>query len=132
MPSSACEPRPSERKSLTRKPATCTIRSHGSPDHLKPTDREAVPSDRPFRHYRDGLGDLELCRSLAGLSDPINDRRCFNCTQAVSIILSVLSCRTRSAMPMKVTAESRKAKVLWDGFSAELPGFVCLRPLNKQ
>jgi hypothetical protein len=40
---------------------------------------------RPSWSYRDGLGDLELCRSLVGLSNPIRDRRCFNCTQAVSI-----------------------------------------------
>jgi hypothetical protein len=36
--------------------------------------------------YRDGLGDLDLCRRLAGLFDPIHDGRCFNCTQAGSII----------------------------------------------
>src|SRR5829696_3087083 len=36
-------------------------------------------------YYKDGLGDLKRCRSLAGLFDPIHDRRCFNCTQAGSI-----------------------------------------------
>jgi hypothetical protein len=36
-------------------------------------------------NYRDGLGDLELCRRLAGLFDPIHDRWCFNCIQAGSI-----------------------------------------------
>jgi hypothetical protein len=32
--------------------------------------------------YRDGLGNLEQPRSLAGLFDPIHERRCFNYTQA--------------------------------------------------
>ena len=31
------------------------------------------------------MGDLELCRGLAGLFHPIYARRCFNCTQAGSI-----------------------------------------------
>jgi hypothetical protein len=38
------------------------------------------------------LGDLELCRRLAGLFDPIHDRRCFNCTQAGSIRYLTWAC----------------------------------------
>jgi hypothetical protein len=43
------------------------------------------PSASVIGSYRDGLGDLEPCRSLAGLFGPIHDRWCFNCTQAGSI-----------------------------------------------
>ncbi len=32
--------------------------------------------------YRDGLGDLELCRRLTRLFNPIHDCPCFNFTQA--------------------------------------------------
>jgi NAD(P)-dependent dehydrogenase (short-subunit alcohol dehydrogenase family) len=39
------------------------------------------------------LGDLELCQRLAGLFDPIHDRRCFNCTQAGSIRSAIAQIR---------------------------------------
>jgi hypothetical protein len=66
-------------------------------------------------NYRDGLGDLELCRSLTGLFNPIHDRRCFNCTQAGSIIPK--NERLRSATP-----KAKTAKVS--------PGFVLLHQLG--
>jgi hypothetical protein len=62
--------------------------------------------------YRDGLGDLDLCRRLAGLFDPIHDGRRFNCTQAGSISAYCEQGRARNARqkptaPLKATKRAQ-------------------------